>query len=282
MHVQSFLTSRGCPKKKGEMCSHCDAILGKLFDGSYSYKPCDNHCCAKCDKLGTCKSACPLLADKAKQLKTDARAASRQAAEAKAEQDRPQIERITSYWKRFGEARALSGKTIKNWFKHCEMYYGDKSEAEYLQNEQGEKIKTDTTLPYGYNYFLSAAEKLRKAADYLGVSADYLLCRTDDPDNGKKQAQAEVSSAVWRTDADYPESKWLIVLFQLDKKAKPIKRFVYVVGKRLFFSDDVKTKVDMTPIAWMVFPEYKGEGGAINATFAEMGEDEQDGVQETG
>jgi hypothetical protein len=41
------------------------------------------------------------------------------------------------------------------------------------------KFTTETTLPYGYSFHLSDAEKLIAVADLLGCSLDYLFCRTD-------------------------------------------------------------------------------------------------------
>ena len=52
-------------------------------------------------------------------------------------------------------------------------------------------------MPYGYNYWLREAENLCKAADYLGVSVDYLLCRTDDPTPKAAQPEGQLCIAGW-------------------------------------------------------------------------------------
>lgn len=172
-------------KKCGGTCENVDPMLLRLAAGNYWSCACrQGKCCATCSELVSCKKACPHLADKVKQLRPDRKAQRNHDAEVQAERDRPTINRIKAYWVRFGEARAAADISVKSWHKAMEMYYGradGKVDAEYIKKEAGEKIKRDTTLPYGYNFSYVDADRLCKAADRLGCSIDYLLCRTDNP-----------------------------------------------------------------------------------------------------
>ena len=170
-------------KKCGGSCENQDSMLIRLAGGNYWSVACrQGKCCSSCSELVSCKNACPKLADKVKQLRADRKAQRTHDAELQAEKDRPSVEKITSYWKRFGEARAAAGLSVKSWHKAMDIYYSkENADKEYEQKEIGKKIKRDTTLPYGYNFYYSAADRLCKAADRLGCSVDYLLCRTDSP-----------------------------------------------------------------------------------------------------
>lgn len=182
---------RTCRKQAGgPPCSHRDALLDKLFDGTYSYKPCDRVCCDKCDKLGSCKSACPLLAEKAKKLRADKAAQNKQEKLARQRAEQPGIDAISEYWRRLAAARTAAGKSVKALFKATDTYYSEENEKEWLANEALQKIRRETTLPFGrYGFTLNDAKNLRATADFLGVTTDYLLCRTDDPHGGEADAE---------------------------------------------------------------------------------------------
>lgn len=184
---------RTCRKQGGGLpCSHRDALLDNLFDGTYSYKPCDRVCCDKCDKLRSCKSACPLLAEKVKKLKADHAAQSRQEKLARQERDQPTIDAISEYWRRLAAARAAAGKSVKELFKATGVYYSKEYAEQWLRKEALQKVKRDDTLPFGmYSVTLDGVEKIRATADLLGVTTDYLLCRTDDPHGGEADAEPE-------------------------------------------------------------------------------------------
>lgn len=189
---------RTCRKQAGgPPCSHRDALLDKLFDGTYSYKPCDRICCDKCDKLRSCKSACPLLAEKVKKLKADHAAQNKQEKLARQERDQPAIDAISEYWRRLAAARAAAGKSVKALFKATDSYYSADAEKRWLEKETLQKIKRDDNLPFGvYGTGLREAEKIRATADFLGVTTDYLLCRTDDPHSGEADAEPETSETA--------------------------------------------------------------------------------------
>ena len=107
-------TEQKCPMSRGETCSHVDGLLAKLYDGSYSYKPCRygaNGCCAKCSDYLNCKYRCPKLDAKAKaeRAKNKAEKADERARQkAKDEHDVRMIEHV---WARYGQALRRAGKT---------------------------------------------------------------------------------------------------------------------------------------------------------------------------
>lgn len=198
-HVVSLykaITEQKCPKGGG--CDHASSLLGKIFDDSYSYKPCEySKCCNKCERLASCKTACPKLAERIKKLKADNKEAKRQEQLAKEEAERPAIEQITALWARFGQARQQAGKSVKACMMAADRYYVESDKEKYEKLEQAAvKITKDTTLPYGYSFYLSDAKKLIQMANCLGCSLDYLFCRTDEPALNSGSA-ASTGAATW-------------------------------------------------------------------------------------
>ena len=57
------------------------------------------------------------------------------------------------------------------------------------------KFTPNTPTPFQYRVYLDSIRALKAAADLFGVSLDYLLCRTDDP-NG---VAGEDATAKWQT-----------------------------------------------------------------------------------
>lgn len=194
--VYKAITTQKCPK--GGECDHASSMLGKIFDDSYGYKPCQySECCNKCERLASCKTACPKLAERIKKLKADNKEAKRQEQLAKEEKERPAIEQITALWERFGQARQQAGKSVKACMKAADRYYVESDKEKYEKLEQAAvKITKDTTLPYGHSFYLSDAQKLIRIADCLGCSVDYLLCRTDEPALNSGSA-ANTGTASW-------------------------------------------------------------------------------------
>lgn len=206
--VYTSLSERKCEKYDSGKCEHRAALLGKIFADSYSYKPCEyNKCCANCEKLANCKTACPKLADKIKILKADKKKAKRQENLAQEEKARLDIEQVTALWQRFGAARQRARKSVKAYKDATDVYYSKNDDSEYGELETGQrKITPQTLLPYGYHTTLSDIRKFIKAADYLGCSIDYLFCRTDVPDintadaaRACEESQQCPAGPTWRT-----------------------------------------------------------------------------------
>lgn len=174
-------------KKYGGNCSDCaqgkrEHIISTLIESCYSYAPCGATCCEKCLELATCKQVCPHLLSTQDQLKTDKRAAQKAERERRAEADRPAISEITELWRRFGVARAAAGKSVVECYNAAGVVYGVPDADEVVQLENGEaKYAANTKLPYGYSCYLSDIHHFTRVADLLGVSLDYLLGRSDEP-----------------------------------------------------------------------------------------------------
>lgn len=174
-------------KKYGGNCSDCaqgkrEHIISTLIESCYFYAPCGATCCEKCLELATCKQVCPHLLSTQDQLKTDKRAAQKAERERQAEADRPAISEITELWRRFGVARAAAGKSVVECYNAAGVVYGVPDADEVTRLENGEaKYATNTKLPYGYSCYLSDIHHFTRVADLLGVSLDYLLGRSDEP-----------------------------------------------------------------------------------------------------
>lgn len=183
-------------KKCGGKCSNLEGKTQKVLSAeSWQEVYCVNHCCDTCDNLRTCRSACPLLSEKVKTLRADAKEQRKQEKLAQEEKDRPTIQKIQKYWHRFGVARNNANVSVKDYFDAAGKYYLSDYEEETVKLECLEApFKVDTELPYGYHCSLNQVERYVKLADLLGCSLDYLLCRTDNP-QGFPEAQAAPQTA---------------------------------------------------------------------------------------
>lgn len=138
-------------------------------------------CCADCSDLINCKYACPLLAEKVKQMKADRKEANRQAKLNQEEKDRPTIEFLQRLWLRFAYAREQAGISIQDTCKAANYYYSARAEKDIteMENCTAKFNVNNTDVPYGYHYHRAYIKALCAMADLFGCSVDYLLCRTD-------------------------------------------------------------------------------------------------------
>lgn len=177
-----------CPE--GGTCQHLDqkfeAHCGHPWNG------CSGRCCGQCSDLATCQFACPHFYEKIKQLKADKREQRKQEKLAQEERDRPEVEQITALWARFAEAREAAGLTVETYSKAVGIYTDERTKKAWPEREAGRKITRDTGMPYssGNGVALWEIRRILKVAEVLGVSVDYLLCRTDTPKG------VEVTSSV--------------------------------------------------------------------------------------
>lgn len=155
-------------------------IKAALLD-SYSAFYCDK-CCGKCPDLTRCKHSCPGCAEHKAQLKADAKAQKQREKLAEEERQRPLIQQVEDIWTRFGTARRDAKKSVKDVYKVLNRYHSPYDDKVYSEREQCiEPMTPSTDLPYGYDVALKHINSLIKVADLLGVSLDYLLCRTPNP-----------------------------------------------------------------------------------------------------
>lgn len=163
------------------------------FLNSWTDDSCKRRCCKDCPDLAGCKHVCPEFAERASQLKEQQRAAKREEKRAEAEREAPDLRRIAKLWQRFGQARTAAGVSMEEYCKATEINKWALPDGEEVTLLEGGKAKitTSTKLPYNYNCHLSDINKLIAAADALGVSLDWLLCRTDAPQAEKAELPTE-------------------------------------------------------------------------------------------
>ena len=247
------------------MCDNTEKRLTKQAAGQNGW---DDHCrngkcCAGCPSLATCKAACPRLADKIQAAKAARKAKLAQEAADRAKRNRPRVDPITALWKRFAEARQTSGLSMDAYLKAVNIYNDGKIGKKYERFEQGENINADTGLPYcgGYGFHLYNIEYLRKAADVLGVSLDYLLCRIDEP---------MMTSAVPEMGEGWVHLSYIdgfrhptkarqdaVALFRLEKGENPVRMIATWINGAWHISPD-GALIDAECVGWFPLPEEDG------------------------
>ena len=254
------ITERTC--KFGGACSHGAALLGKIYDSSYSYKPCEHvKCCSKCDKLASCKSACPKLKDKIQKLKADKKAAAQQEKLAKEEKERPDIEQIARLWTRFGKARAAAGKSVKEVRKAADMYYNSLNDEVYEKLEHSAvEVFPTTALPFSYGFNLTDARRLVAIADCLDCSLDYLFCRTDEPrcKAAEPDASAPVIAASWHTGIPPKYGDYIVKIMLNGDPNKTRKEVLYYNRRENAWEFDTGEPLDQDRarvVSWIQLPE---------------------------
>ena len=168
---------------------------------------CDK-CCGKCPELAKCKYSCPGCATRKGQLKADAKAQKQQEKLAEEERQRPLIQQVENLWTRFGTARRDAKKSVEEVVKAAGKYFFAGDDKRYDEKERCiETMTPSTELPYGYSISLSNINTLVNVADVLGVSLDYLFCRTANPVmNDVAPVSAAVSSENLLPATWYPAS----------------------------------------------------------------------------
>lgn len=210
------------PKKGPEgSCDRCDRTQYRLMrlaskDGIYSDHCKDGKCCHGCPSLGTCSSACPHLAGEVEKAQKVAREKGAKENARKAKENEAVCAPKIRLWKRFGEARARAGLTFEEYAQKADVraFRREKKIADF---EQGKKITPSSGgLPYtgGDGVDEWRIKPLIKAADALGCSVDYLLCRTDEPGMAKA-APEEVSPDAkpkWQTGQPFRSGQYYCLL----------------------------------------------------------------------
>lgn len=214
---------------------------------------CAGKCCDTCADLGKCRHACPLLADKAKQLKAQASAQRREERERQAEIERPTIERIRMLWQRFGQARQRAGQTVEACYEIMGKYYSVVDENVVRSMEDGTaSITTNTPLPYGYNCYLSDMDRYLQVADLLGCSLDYLFGRTDEPALGGSRESLALQWIPGSTPPDRP--RWTVAKFTVEGTPAPIVQRAYYADGQWRFSK-TGPRIDAECAGWFPIPE---------------------------
>lgn len=244
----------GLADRSGAECSNRERMYKcACRRGEYASAPCRG-CCDQCADLGTCKYACPLLKDKIKRLKEDSRAQRQQEALAREALERPQIEEIQRLWARFGEARRAAGKTVKDVYKAADLYYASSDGEKVANLESGSaKVSPNTTLPYGYSCYLGDIRKYVRVADALGVSLDYLLCRTDEPQGMGKAPAAPAEGWIPGDQAPARDRLEAVAKFRVPGMDQPLRRIaLWEYGSWRFPNGST---IDAECICWYPLPD---------------------------
>lgn len=202
--VTNELKPKKGPRGTCESCDHQEARLLRMSGGLRYDDHCNNgKCCHDCPNLGTCEYACPHLSGEIAKAKEIAKARKDADKEAQRKADAKQVAPTVRLWKRFGEARAAAGLTFEEYAKKADVsaFRREKKVADF---EQGKKITPSSGgLPYagGDGVDEWRIRSLIKAADALGCSVDYLLCRTDEP---RKIQDLKRVAREWRSRGETP------------------------------------------------------------------------------
>lgn len=243
-------------------CVNRESMQRRIMGANcWSYNSC-RQCCEKCAELAKCKYACPMLAEKVKQLKADAKARRQQEKLAEEEKARPKVDQIKALWKRFGEARAAAGKSPEECYKAGGMYFLEGDRDAYGTRERLEcKMSESTKLPYGYSCYLGEVQRYVHLADLLGVSLDYLLCRTDVPSGCLPQPEGQLVLCGWMPGGTLPFQPCDVVAdFDLGEGA--VSRMPCWFDGKQFRYREYGEVVDVQPVRWMVLPPVEEEKGA--------------------
>ena len=190
-------------KTFGGDCGNCENKMRKAaVTERYGWCHCNNKCCRDCSELIRCQKACPRLSETIKKLKADAKESAKQEAAAKAQAEKPAVDKISALWQRFGLCREMAFKEIEDCTKALGLYYFPYDNEKTMKLECGEaKITQDTKLPFGYSCYLPEISRIIALADLFGCSVDYLLCRTD----VKEMAQEGAAVSESGTEEKEPE-----------------------------------------------------------------------------
>lgn len=257
-----------CPD--GAACSHKDAQIAHAvkvkIKNRWSDCGCEHGCCAKCGSLQSCKAVCPKLIGKQKELKAAAKAERQQEAAEKEARERPDIERVSAIWQRFGALREQAGLTPKQYFKKIDCPYSRLVErAESLESGR-EKIAANEGLPFGYGVFLSDVDGWSAAADALGCSVDYLMLRTNEPRVADEVAAvprvcaSQMALAAWMPGGTTPAEPCDVVAeFDLSGDGELTTRSLCRWDGEAFRFGKSRDKIEVRVVRWLALPEVEKE-----------------------
>lgn len=257
-----------CPD--GAPCSHKDAQVAHTIKvkvkSRWSDCGCEYGCCAKCNSLQSCKSVCPNLIGKQKELKAAAKSERQREAAEKEARQRPDIERIGSIWQRFGSLRAQAGLTPKQYFKLLDCEWSRLSNKAESYESGAEKMTPETELPFGYNVHLSDINRWLAAADALGCSVDYLMMRTNEPRMADEVAAeprtcaGQTSLAAWMPGGTTPAAPCDAVAdFKLGNDDGRVIRMTCRWDGKAFLFKKGKEPINSDVVRWLALPEVEKE-----------------------
>lgn len=238
-----------CTRGKNGSCSNCENKLHHVFSKEYSYNSCSNKCCLGCDSLSSCKDACPLLSNEAKELKEKKKQERQAEKAASAEESRAEIEMRRNIWQRYGTARRRAGQSVEASLKAQGKWYNSFSDKEYEEKESGQSDYKSLQLPLPI--FAVDIRNIVALADLFDCSIDYLLCRTDEPTISTAEAVP-----TWRTGV--PETSGLYAA-KFDCSGHVMKKLVYYDNclKKFYFDESHGRSIEAACVGWYPVPQDK-------------------------
>lgn len=159
------LAARKCKYACGVPCGNVVKSLQKTT-GNYM-RSCEHTCCMECYDIATCDKYCKVAKDRHLQMRAEAEAEEQRREERRREDRKQRDDKCAAYWSRLHDAIDQHGHSA------------EVAAAMHI---------TETALDAGGTYYApyrqcmpESLDALVAAADILGVTTDYLLCRTDDP-----------------------------------------------------------------------------------------------------
>lgn len=255
--ISKELKARKGPKGSCESCDATQQRLKRIIGCSQWDDHCsDGKCCHCCPNIGSCEFVCSHLSKEVAKAKVAALNKKKAEKEKKQKEDAKQVAPTVRLWKRFGEARARAGLTFEEYAKKADAR-GFIREKKVSDFEQGRKITPSSGgLPYtgGNGVDEWRIRPLIKAADALGVSIDYLLCRTDEP---REVREIKKDVLEWRSRGETPPEGRLIITYGFTNDGPKYTPAVWD-GRRVHAPG--KPNKELTGLAqqftkWMLLPE---------------------------
>lgn len=255
-----------CPD--GGPCTHRDMRIAhtvrvKIKD-RWAYCGCVRGCCEKCGALQSCKSVCPKLLGKQKELKAAAKAEKQREATEREARERPAIERVDAIWQRFGSLREQAGLTPKQFFEKIDCPWSSLSRRAESFEAGNEKLTPETELPFGYNVHLSDINRWLTAADALGCSVDYLMMRTNEPRMADELATeprpcaGQTSFAAWMPGGTTPAAPCDAVAdFKLGSDDGRVIRMTCRWDGKAFLFKKGKEPINSDVVRWLALPDVE-------------------------
>lgn len=183
--VEDYLSKKACLdhdcKIHDGKCTNAAKMLDKIYASGSSYVACSgrkNACCLECYDLKNCSASCVFAGEKKAELRAARKAEINEEKEKARRSADAAIDDLRLLWSRFREARTEAGKSfddIRAIFRHWEWLM---TNSECKQCEAGAVTEKSHT-PFGVAAGLEAVRIIRKIADCLGCSTDYLLGRDE-------------------------------------------------------------------------------------------------------
>lgn len=244
---------KDCPA--GGVCENRAGRREKSFsDSIYLNSRCEE-CCHGCPYIAACKHACHLLGEEiadAKAKVAASKAADKAQSEARSAERRAQREESLRFaakgWRRLGAALEKSGKSAL-WLAEVLEWDQDEEEmSEWTPLLEGKKVADDSYWAADHPFQDMDIKDMAQLADDLGVSLDYLLCRTDDPN----PVPTSGTAPTWQTGTP-PASGYYYVKFNCG--GEPLCMVAYwdqVI--ETWTHRNMATSIDADALAWYPLP----------------------------